>query len=81
MTSHLVCGAVPSTVAGPFTVTDDLLEAVQGLRDGETVVLPQARFDLAEQVLQSIGASPEHIRFSVDYAKGTLPGMTSEHLD
>lgn len=75
VTSHLVLGATPSTVAGPFTVTDDVLLAVQGLREESTVVLPEGRYDLAEAVLQSIGASPEHIDFSLRYAQGLLPGM------
>ena len=77
MTSHLVVGETPTTVAGPFTLTDDLLTAVQGLQGGQTVVLPAGRFDLAERVLQSIGASPAHIAFSIRYAQGLLPGMVS----
>ena len=81
VTSHLACGASPPNVQGPIRLTDDLLEAVQGLQDGETVVLPQGRFDLAEQVLQSIGASPEHVDFSLRYAQGLLPGMSSENSD
>ena len=73
VSSHLVVGAVPSKVAGPFVLTQDLTNAVQGLQNGATVVLPQGEFDLAEAVLLAAGATPEHARFSRLYAEGALP--------